>query len=117
MSGKPSQGAQDRTESAVGCLFTAVGAAVTGVFALSRAAYTLEGGFEGQARDWGVILVELPLVLLGGLLVPPLIWAAATRGLRPWAAALVCLLVSGLALWGLASWWHPPRPPAHEPAL
>ncbi|MGW3562093.1 hypothetical protein ACWDNT_33230, partial [Streptomyces sp. NPDC000963] len=90
MSEKPAEESRDRMESAVGCLLAVLGAAVTGAFALSRAAYTIEGGFEGHARDWGVILVDLPLILFAGLVVPPLTWAAATRWLRPWAAVLVC---------------------------
>ncbi|WP_030690765.1 hypothetical protein [Streptomyces globisporus] len=111
MSENPSQEARDRAESAVGCLLAVVGVAVAGLFALPRAAYSIDGGFEAHARDWGVILVDLPLILFAGLVVPPLTWAAATRWLRPWAAALVCVAVAGLALWGLAAWWHPRQGP------
>ncbi|MET9936018.1 MULTISPECIES: hypothetical protein [unclassified Streptomyces] len=111
MSEKPAEESRDRMESAVGCLLAVLGAAVTGAFALSRAAYTIEGGFEAHARDWGVILVDLPLILFAGLVVPPLTWAAATRWLRPWAAALVCAAVVGLGLWGLAAGWHPRQAP------
>ncbi|WP_426404739.1 hypothetical protein ACN9M0_33300 [Streptomyces sp. R-07] len=111
MSEKPSQEARDRAESAVGCLLAVVGVAVAGAFALPRAAFSIDGGFEAHARDWGVILVDLPLILFAGLVVPPLTWAAANRWLRPWAAALVCVAVAGLALWGLAAWWHPRQNP------
>ncbi|GGU83010.1 hypothetical protein GCM10010275_17770 [Streptomyces litmocidini] len=111
MSETPSQEARDRAESAVGCLLAVVGAAVTGAFALSRAAYSIDGGFEAHARDWGVILVDLPLILFAGPVVPPLCWAAATRWLRPWVALLVCVVVAGLALGGLAVWWHPRQGP------
>ncbi|MFE0647225.1 hypothetical protein ACFVZH_01360 [Streptomyces sp. NPDC059534] len=100
-----------RAESAVGCLLAIAGVAVVGTFALTRAAYTIDGGFEAHARDWGVILVELPLVLFAGLVVPPLTWVVAGRRLRPWAAALVCVAVVGLGLWGLAACWHPPQGP------
>ncbi|WP_017241880.1 hypothetical protein [Streptomyces sp. SS] len=100
-----------RAESAVGCLLAVAGVAVVGAFALTRAAYTIDGGFEAHARDWGVILVELPLILCAGLVVPPLTYAAATRWLRPWQAALVCVAVVALGLWGLAAGWNPPQGP------
>ncbi|MFE5595873.1 hypothetical protein [Streptomyces sp. NPDC056549] len=111
MSENPSQEARDRVESAVGCLLAVIGVAVAGAFALPRAAYSIDGGFESHARDWGVILVDLPLILFAGLVVPPLTWAAAVRRFRPWVAALVCVAVAGLALWGLAAWWHPRQGP------
>ncbi|MEV7571191.1 hypothetical protein [Streptomyces tanashiensis] len=111
MSENPSPESHDRAESAVGCLLAVVGVAVAGAFALPRAAYSIDGGFEAHARDWVVILVDLPLILFAGLVVPPLTWAAAVRRLRPWTAALVCLAVAGLALWGLATWWHPRQGP------
>ncbi|MFJ7959136.1 hypothetical protein ACIQ62_22915 [Streptomyces sp. NPDC096319] len=118
MSENPSQESRDRAESAVGCLLAVVGVAVAGAFALPRAAYSIDGGFEAHARDWGVILVDLPLILFAGLVVPPLTWAAAVRRLRPWAAALVCVAVAGLALWGLAAWWHPRQPdPGYGPGI
>ncbi|MFI9123558.1 hypothetical protein ACIGW0_29905 [Streptomyces bikiniensis] len=115
MSEKPAGESRDRMESAVGCLLAVLGAAVTGAFALPRAAYSIEGGFEAHARDWGVILVELPLILFAGLTVPPLAWAAATRWLRPWAAVLVCAAVVALGLWGLSAAWHPRQAPDPGP--
>ncbi|MFF9065462.1 hypothetical protein ACF09E_08905 [Streptomyces sp. NPDC014891] len=102
--GGPAQGA-------LGCLLALAGGTAAGAFALPRAAYSIDGGFEAEARDWGVVLVELPLVLLVGLLVPPLVWAAATRWLRPWAALLVCVAVLALGLWGVAAVWHPRQAP------
>ncbi|MEU6624989.1 hypothetical protein ABZ926_30065 [Streptomyces litmocidini] len=119
MNENPSQESRDRMESAVGCLLAVVGVTVAGAFALPRAAYSIDGGFEAQARDWGVILVDLPLILFAGLVVPPLTWAAGNRRLRPWTAALVCVAVAGLALWGLATWWHPPQNPnpRHGPGI
>ncbi|MFJ3817458.1 hypothetical protein [Streptomyces sp. NPDC090056] len=111
MSEKPAEESRDRMESAVGCLLAVLGVAVTGAFALPRAAYSIEGGFEAEARDWGVILVDLPLILFAGLVVPPLAWATATRWLRPWAALLACVAVVGLGLWGLAAGWHPRQAP------
>ncbi|MET9675406.1 hypothetical protein ABZY68_20255 [Streptomyces sp. NPDC006482] len=100
-----------RVLDSVGCLLALVGVVLACAFALPRAEYSIDGGFEGQDRDWGVILVEVPLILLAGFAVPPLTWAAATRRMRPWAAALVCLAVVGLGLWGLAEIWHPQQTP------
>ncbi|MFH9725606.1 hypothetical protein ACH4M4_21960 [Streptomyces sp. NPDC017254] len=100
-----------RAESAVGCLLAVAGVAAAGVFALPRAAFSIDGGFEGHARDWSVILVDVPLILLAGLLVPPMTWAAATRRLRPWAAFLVCAAVAALGLWGVSAVWHPRQDP------
>ncbi|WP_254047217.1 hypothetical protein [Streptomyces aureus] len=100
-----------RAQGAVGCLLAVAGVTVAGVFALPRASYSIDGGFEAHARDWSVILVELPLILLAGLLVPPMTWAAATRWLRPWAAFLVCAAVVALGLWGVAAVWHPRQGP------
>ncbi|KYG51452.1 MULTISPECIES: hypothetical protein [Streptomyces] len=119
MSEKPVRESHDRVESAVGCLLAVLGVAVTGAFALPRAAYSIEGGFESHARDRGVILVELPLVLFAGLTLPPLVWAAATRWLRPWAAALVCAAFVALGLWGLSAVWHPTQAPDpdHGPGI
>ncbi|MEV4936980.1 hypothetical protein [Streptomyces zaomyceticus] len=103
--------AGDRAESAVGCLLAVAGVAVAGIYAFPRAEFSIEGGFEGHARDWSVILVEVPLILLAGLLVPPMTWAAATRRLRPWAAFLVCVAVAALGLWGVSAVWHPRQVP------
>ncbi|MFB7542021.1 hypothetical protein ACFC0N_19275 [Streptomyces zaomyceticus] len=103
--------ADGRAESAVGCLLAVAGVAVAGIYALPRAAFSIEGGFEAHARDWSVILVEVPLILLAGLLLPPVTWAAATRWLRPWAAFLVCVAVAALGLWGVSAVWHPRQAP------
>ncbi|MFF1512223.1 hypothetical protein [Streptomyces sp. NPDC058326] len=101
----------DRAQSAVGCLLAVTGIVVAGLFALPRASFSIEGGFEAHARDWSVILVDVPLILLAGALVPPLTWAAASHRLRPWAALLVCVAVAGLGLWGIAAVWHPRQAP------
>ncbi|OKJ66497.1 hypothetical protein AMK29_17255 [Streptomyces sp. CB02261] len=92
-------------------MLAVVGAVVAGGFALPRAAFSIDGGFEAHARDWSVILVDVPLILLAGILVPPMTWAAATRWLRPWAALLVCAAVAALGLWGVAAVWHPRQDP------
>lgn len=101
----------ERVLNGVGCLLALAGVLVAAAFAVPRAAYSYEGGFEGQDTDWGVVLVELPLILLAGFALPPLTWAAAVRRLRPWAAALVCLAVTVLGLWGLDAVWHPKQAP------
>ncbi|WP_395572963.1 hypothetical protein [Streptomyces sp. BK79] len=66
------------------------------------------GGFEQQHRDLSVLYVDLPLVALGGALVPAAAWALGLRLLgRPWAAALVAVAALGVGVWGLTSWWTP----------
>ncbi|MFF8835321.1 hypothetical protein [Streptomyces sp. NPDC015130] len=97
--------------SSVGCVLALAGVVAAAAFALPRAEYSYQGGFEGQDTDWSVVLVDVPLILLGGFALPPLTWAAATRHLRPWAAALVCLAVAALALRGLDAVWHPKQGP------
>ncbi|MFE7583348.1 hypothetical protein ACFU5Y_17580 [Streptomyces gardneri] len=97
--------------SSAGCVLALAGVLAAAAYAMPRAEYSYEGGFEGQDTDWTVVLVELPLILLGGFALPPLTWAAATRYLRPWAAALVCLAVVALGLWGLDAVWHPQQGP------
>ncbi|MEU7074996.1 hypothetical protein AB0B30_33165 [Streptomyces narbonensis] len=97
--------------SSAGCVLALAGVLAAAAYAVPRAEYSYDGGFEGEGTDWGVVLVEVPLILLGGFALPPLTWAAATRHLRPWAAALVCLAVVALGLWGLDAVWHPPQAP------
>ncbi|MFI9743238.1 hypothetical protein [Streptomyces sp. NPDC052494] len=94
-----------------GCVIALAGILAAAAFAVPRAAYSFDGGFEGEDTDWVTTLVEVPLILLAGFAVPPLTWAAASRRLRPWAAALVCLAVFGLGLWGLDAVWHPKQDP------
>ncbi|WP_405860347.1 hypothetical protein OG361_35920 [Streptomyces sp. NBC_00090] len=106
-----SAGDDERVLNGVGCVLALAGVLVAAAFAVPRAAYSYDGGFEGQDTDWGVILVELPLILLAGFAVPPLTWAAAVRRVGPWAAALVCLAVVALGLWGLDAVWHPKQGP------
>ncbi|MDV5149850.1 hypothetical protein R1T08_38565 [Streptomyces sp. SBC-4] len=101
----------ERVLNSLGCLLALAGVLVAAAYAVPRAAYSYDGGFEGQDTDWSTVLVELPLILLAGFAVPPLTWAAATRRLRPWVAALVCLAVVALGLWGLDAVWHPKQGP------
>lgn len=104
-------GGGDRAESAVGCLLAVAGVTGAAIYAFPRAAFSIDGGFEGHARDLSVAFVDVPLILLAGLLLPPMTWAAATRWLRPWAALPVCLAVAALALWGIDAVWHPRQLP------
>ncbi|WP_130799164.1 hypothetical protein [Streptomyces otsuchiensis] len=81
---------------------------------MSRALPALGPGFEGEDRDLSVLTVDLPLIMLGGALVPLLAWRLAPGGAgRPWAPALAALAGLALAVWGLTEWWHPHR--ASEP--
>ncbi|GAA3503348.1 hypothetical protein GCM10019016_104580 [Streptomyces prasinosporus] len=95
-----------------GCLLAGFGAATAALAWAPRAAISIDGGFEGHARDVSVLVVDLPLVLLGGALVPLLSWALATRWVgRPWIAVLAALAALALGVWGLLEWWTPRRPP------
>ncbi|MDG9694140.1 hypothetical protein ACH4NS_07905 [Streptomyces mutabilis] len=99
-----------RTRGCAGCLAAGVVGAVTALIAwapLARVSVT--GGFEQQHRDLSVLYVDLPLVALGGALVPAVAWALGLRllGGRAWAAALVAVAALGVGVWGLTSWWTP----------
>ncbi|KOY56446.1 MULTISPECIES: hypothetical protein [unclassified Streptomyces] len=76
-----------------------------------RAAFSIDGGFEGHARDLSVVFVDLPLILLGGALLPLLSWALAIRRVPPWAAAVAALAALALGGWGLTEWWTPRQHP------
>ncbi|MEV0846590.1 hypothetical protein AB0J21_12080 [Streptomyces sp. NPDC049954] len=104
-------------EGAAGCLLAGLGAPTAAIVWAPRAASRVRGGFEGQGRDLGVLFVDLPLVTLGGALVPLLAWALVLRLTRnPWLAVLVAVSAFGLGLWGLTEWWPPARP-QHGPSL
>ncbi|WP_407566213.1 hypothetical protein [Streptomyces sp. 184] len=95
-----------------GCLLALVGAAVAPLAWAPRAAVSVRGGFEGHARDLRVLYVDLPLVVLGGALLPLGVWALGLRWVRrPWVVALAAVAVLGLGVWGLTEWWSPRRPP------
>ncbi|WP_345590763.1 hypothetical protein [Streptomyces marokkonensis] len=99
----------DRTRGCAGCLVAGVAGATTALLAwapLARVSVT--GGFEDQHRDLSVLYVDLPLVALGGALVPAVAWMLGLRLLdRAWAAALVAVAALGLGVWGLTAWWTP----------
>ncbi|MEU4273309.1 hypothetical protein [Streptomyces sp. NPDC026092] len=87
------------------------GAAVGLVVWVPRAAFSLDGGFESHARDLTVLFVDLPLILLGGALVPVVTLALAVRRVPPWAAAVAALAALALGVWGLTEWWTPRQHP------
>ncbi|MFE7123834.1 hypothetical protein [Streptomyces sp. NPDC057617] len=95
-----------------GCLLAGLGAATAALAWAPRAAVSVDGGFEGHARDLSVLYVDLPLVLLGGALVPLLVWALITRWVgRPWVAVLAAVAALAVGVWGLLEWWTPQRGP------
>ncbi|WP_425246983.1 hypothetical protein [Streptomyces sp. NEAU-NA10] len=91
-----------------GCLLAGFGAATAALAWAPRAAISIDGGFEGHARDLSVLVVDLPLVLLGGALVPLLTWALTIRWVgRLWLAVLAAVTALALGVWGLLEWWTP----------
>ncbi|MFG2603182.1 hypothetical protein ACGFT2_06495 [Streptomyces sp. NPDC048514] len=89
-----------------------LGAVTAALVWAPRAAFSIDGGFEAHARDLSVIFVDLPLVVLGGALVPLLAWALTTRWTgRPWVAALAAVTAFALGIWGLLEWWTPRQHP------
>ncbi|TSB21303.1 hypothetical protein OG422_22155 [Streptomyces sp. NBC_01525] len=95
-----------------GCLLACLGAAIAALVWAPRAALNIDGGFEGQSRDLSVLYVDLPLIALGGALVPSLVWALTARRVgRPWVAALAAGAAFALGLWGLMEWWTPRQHP------
>lgn len=77
-----------------------------------RAAFSIDGGFEGHARDLSVVFVDLPLIVLGGALVPLSVWTLTMRWTRrPWIGALAAVAALALGVWGLTEWWNPRQHP------
>ncbi|WP_411112484.1 hypothetical protein [Streptomyces sp. 029-5] len=100
------------TRGAAGCFLAVLGATTAALVWAPRAAFSIDGGFEGHARDLSVLFVDLPLIALGGALVPLLAWGLTTKWVhRPWAAALVAVAALALGVWGLTEWWTPRRQP------
>ncbi|MFD3941660.1 hypothetical protein [Streptomyces sp. NPDC058579] len=89
-----------------------LGAAIGLVVWAPRAAFSIDGGFESHARDLTVLFVDLPLILLGGGLVPVITWALAIRRVPPWAAMVAALAALALGVWGLTEWWTPRQHPS-----
>ncbi|MEO3839763.1 hypothetical protein [Streptomyces sp. B22F1] len=100
-----------------GCALALFGAVVAPLAWAPRAAVSVRGGFEGHARDLSVLYVDLPLVVLGGALLPLGVWALGLRWVgrpwagRPWVAAVAAVVALGLGVWGLTEWWSPRRAP------
>ncbi|MFI8947540.1 hypothetical protein ACIGO6_13595 [Streptomyces sp. NPDC053750] len=97
-----------RTRGCAGCLAGVIGASTALLTWAPLARVSVTGGFEQEHRDLSVLYVDLPLVALGGALVPVVAWTLGLRLLgRPWAAALVAVAALGLGVWGLTAWWTP----------
>ncbi|MFD3483275.1 hypothetical protein [Streptomyces sp. NPDC058665] len=97
-----------RTAGGAGCLLAVLGAAAAPLVWAPQAQLSIEGGFEGSARDLSVLYVDLPLIALGGALLPLLAWALTRRWTgRPWVAVLVAVTALALGIWGLTQWWTP----------
>ncbi|MEG3628589.1 hypothetical protein V5O46_13040 [Streptomyces sp. C6-003] len=91
-----------------GCLIALVGASAAVLTWAPHARVSVTGGFEGMHRDLSVLYVDLPLIALGGALVPVAVWSLGLRLLgRPWAALLGALVTLVLGVWGLTGWWEP----------
>ena len=100
------------SRDAAGCLLAGFGAVTAPLAWAPRATISVNGGFEGHARDLSVLYIDLPLVVLGGALLPPLAWALTRRWThRPWVATLASVVALALGLWGLTEWWTPRHQP------
>jgi hypothetical protein len=115
MSGKVTGRTTDvnpKTRGATGCLVVGLGATTAALVWAPRARFSIEGGFEGHARDLSVLFVDLPLIVLGGALTPLFAWALTMRWVhRPWAAVLAAVASLMLGVWGLTEWWTPRQQP------
>ncbi|MGW1140345.1 hypothetical protein [Streptomyces zhihengii] len=100
----------DRT-SRTGCLglaLAALGACVAVLSWAPLARVSVHGGFEQQHRDLSVLWIDLPLVALGGALVPLAVWLLVVRATGRAVPALLAAVAAGaLGVWGLTSWWEP----------
>ncbi|MCJ0873187.1 hypothetical protein [Streptomyces sp. AP-93] len=98
-------------------LLAGLGAVTGGIIWASRSAYALDGGFESEDQDLSVLFVDLPLILIGGVLIPAAAYAVARQ--RRGAGIVLALVATGLAAWGLMSWWTPQQGPDgyYEPGM
>lgn len=100
------------TRGVAGCFLAGLGATTAALVWAPRAAFSIDGGFEGHARDLSALFVDLPLIVLGGALVPAFAWALTTKWVhRPWVAALAAMAALALGVWGLTEWWTPRQEP------
>ncbi|MGW0085501.1 hypothetical protein [Streptomyces sp. NPDC003393] len=91
-----------------GFLWAAVGAATAVLAWAPLARVSIEGGFEGQRRDLSVLYVDLPLIAVGGALLPLATWLLTSRWVtRPWIAALATAAALAAGVWGLTLGWQP----------
>ncbi|WP_031090104.1 hypothetical protein [Streptomyces sp. NRRL WC-3549] len=98
--------------SSAGCLLAVAGAAAATLAWAPLARVSVTGGFEQTHRDLSVLYVDLPLIALGGALLPLLVWMAVLRGrARPWVALVAAVAALTLGIWGLTSWWEPYQQP------
>ncbi|MFE1425121.1 hypothetical protein ACFW6C_06090 [Streptomyces fungicidicus] len=103
---------RDERLGCAGILLAAVGAVAAVLAWAPRARVSVHGGFEGMHRDLSVLYVDLPLIALGGALVPLTAWLLTLRVLRrPWLAAAIAAGALALGVWGLLSRWTPYEPP------
>ncbi|MGW7611354.1 hypothetical protein ACWGKW_29660 [Streptomyces sp. NPDC054766] len=101
-----------KTTGGAGCLLAGLGATTAALVWAPRAAFSIDGGFEGHARNLRVLYVDLPLIVLGGALVPLLVWSLTTRWTgRPWVSVLAALAALVFGIWGLMEWWTPRQHP------
>ncbi|MEU6213435.1 hypothetical protein ABZ891_26475 [Streptomyces sp. NPDC047023] len=101
-----------RSTGRPGKVITLLGSGASVALWWPRAAFSIDGGFEGHARDLGVVFVDLPLIVLGGVLIPLWAWTATKRrGCAIWAAALTAIGAYTLGAWGLMEWWTPRQHP------
>lgn len=99
-------------ENAGGLLFACLGALTGLVVWVPRAAFSIDGGFEGHARDLSVVYLDLPLILLGGIAMPMAVWLMTLRRTRRlWLAALATSAALALGVWGLTEWLTPRQHP------
>ena len=104
--------ASKKSGGATGYVLAVLGAVAGALVWAPRAAFSIDGGFEGHARDLSVLFVDLPLIVSGGALIPLLSWTLATRRVhRPWIAVLAAVATLALGVWGLSHWWTPGRQP------
>ncbi|MFB6892034.1 hypothetical protein ACFCX4_22305 [Kitasatospora sp. NPDC056327] len=97
-----------KTEGAGACILAGLGALAGLLVWAPRAALSIDGGFEDHARDPSVLFLDLPLILLGGTVLPLFTWTLAARSTgRPWIALLTTLAALALGVWGLAEWYAP----------
>ncbi|MYW51330.1 hypothetical protein GTY64_07585 [Streptomyces sp. SID8376] len=95
---------KEEIKGLAGFLVAGLGAAAALLAWAPLARVNVEGGFEGKHRDLSVLYVDLPLVAVGGALVPLAFWMLTLRRFhRPWLAALAAVTAVALGIWGLTS--------------